>query len=355
VSSLEKLRPGDVIRVPSGKRTGLAVVIDPGTDGFGEPRPLVLTADRWAGRIPAVDFVSPVEPLGKVRLPRHFNHRSPQARRDLAASLRNTGLGRAPAGRPRRGRSAATDDEQLAELRAALRRHPCHGCADREEHARWAERKLRLERETDSIRERVTGRTGSLTRTFDRVCDVLTARGYLDPEGVTDAGRVLARIWTEADLLVAECLRRGVWDGLNPAELAGVVSTVVYEARREGEDRAGVPRGPVSDAIGEMLRLWEGIEHDESRRQLSLTRELDLGFVWPIYRWARGEPLQKALASAHAVDGEMPAGDFVRWSRQVIDLLGQVSQAATGQPLGKTAQQAIDALHRGVVGYTGVT
>jgi len=354
VSSLEKLRPGDVIRVPSGKRAGLAVVIDPGTDGFGEPRPLVLTADRWAGRVPAADFVSPVEPLGKVRLPRHFNHRSPQARRDLAASLRNAGIERGPGRQSRRVRSAAVDDEQLAELRAELRRHPCHGCADREEHARWAERRLRLERETDSIRERVAGRTGSLTRTFDRVCDVLTARGYLGPEGVTDAGRVLARIWTEADLLVAECLRRGVWDGLNSAELAAVVSAVVYEARREGEDRAGVPRGPVSDTIAEMLRLWELIEREESRCQLSLTRELDLGFVWPIYRWARGEPLQKALASAHAVDGEMPAGDFVRWSRQVIDLLGQVSQAAAGQPLGKVAQQAIEALNRGVVGYTGI-
>ncbi len=354
VSSLEKLRPGDVIRIPSGKRAGLAVVIDPGTDGFGEPRPLVLTPDRWAGRVPAADFVSPVEPLGKVRLPRHFNHRSPQARRDLAASLRNTGLGRTPEGRPRRVRSAATDDGQLAELRAGLRRHPCHGCADREEHARWAERKFRLERETESIRERVTGRTGSLTRTFDRVCEVLTARGYLGAEGVTDAGRILARIWTEADLLVAECLRDGVWDGLGPAELAAVVSTVVYEARREGEDRAGVPRGAVSDAIGEMLRLWERIEGEESRCQLALTRELDLGFVWPIYRWARGEPLQKALSSAHAVDGEMPAGDFVRWSRQVIDLLGQVSQATAGKPLGRVAQQAIETLNRGVVGYTGI-
>jgi ATP-dependent RNA helicase HelY len=354
VSSLEKLRPGDVIRVPSGKRAGLAVVIDPGTDGFGEPRPLVLTPDRWAGRVPAADFVSPVEPLGKVKLPRHFNHRSPQARRDLAASLRNTGLDRTAGRRARRVRSAATDDEQLADLRAALRRHPCHGCADREEHARWAERKLRLERETRSIQERVTGRTGSLTRTFDRVCEVLTGRGYLDPEGVTDAGRMLARIWTEADLLVAECLRGGVWDGLGPAELAAVVSTVVYEARREGEDRAGAPRGAVSDSTGEMLRVWERIEREESHLDLSLTRELDFGFVWPVYRWARGEPLQKVLSSAHAVDGEMPAGDFVRWTRQVIDLLGQVSQATAGQPLGRVAQQAIEALNRGVVGYTGI-
>ncbi|MGH3729385.1 MAG: DEAD/DEAH box helicase [Micromonosporaceae bacterium] len=354
VSSLEKLRVGDVIRVPSGKRAGLAVVIDPGNDGYGEPRPLVLTEDRWAGRLPAADFIAPVEALAKVRVPRHFNHRSPQARRDLASSLRGTGLERGAGRRPRRARSGAGDDRELAELRTAMRRHPCHGCADREEHARWAERKVRLERETEQISEKVAGRTGSLTRTFDQVCEVLTARGYLDAGGITGAGKVLSRIWTEADLLVAECLRAGIWDGLNPAELAAVVSSVVYEARREAEDRAGVPRGKVSDAIDEMLRLWERIEHEESRRKLSLTRELDLGFVWPMYRWARGEPLQKVLASAHAVDGEMPAGDFVRWTRQVIDLLGQIARAAADRPMGTTAQQAIDALTRGVVGYTSV-
>ena len=60
---------------------------------------------------------------------------------------------------------------------------------------------------------------------------------------------MLSRIWTEADLLVAECLRRGVWDGLDPAELAAAVSVVVYEARRESDERASVPRGPVGDAV----------------------------------------------------------------------------------------------------------
>ncbi|MGH3664135.1 MAG: DEAD/DEAH box helicase [Micromonosporaceae bacterium] len=355
LTALKKLRPGDVIRVPTGKRAGLAVIIDPGAAGFGEPRPLVLTEDRWAGRLPAADFMVPVEPLATMRLPRHFNHRSPQARRDLASALRGLGLQReagAARRRTRRGRSAAADDEQLALLRIQLRQHPCHGCDERESHARWAERHSRLQRETESLRERVAGRTKSLTNTFDLVCQVLRARGYLDDGGVTNSGAVLARIWTEADLLVAECLRDGVWADLNPAELAAAVSAVVYEARREGEDRTAVPRGSLARAVDRMYQLWELIEREESQRRLSLTRELDLGFVWPMYRWARGEPLQKVLASAPGQDGEMLAGDFVRWARQVIDLLGQVARAAAADPLGKTAQQAIAAVTRGVVGHT---
>jgi ATP-dependent RNA helicase HelY len=363
LESLERLRIGDVIQVPSGRRAGLAVVLDPGIAGFGEPRPMVLTEERWAGRVAATDFAAPVEPLARVRVPKHFNPRSPQARRDLAASLRNAAAAAGVSGgRSRRrargpaGRVGAADDPVLTDLRASLRRHPCHGCADREEHARWAERRWRLHRETEGLRTKVAARTGSLARTFDRVCALLTDRGYLTPSGeVTDAGRTLARVWTEADLLVAECVRTGVWAGLAPAELAAAVSVVLYESRRDGDDRVSLPRGPVSDAVDATLALWRTLGTDEAQRGLSLTREPDLGFAWPIYRWARGESLAKVLASAYGIEGDMPAGDFVRWARQVLDLLGQLAQLgdAAGD-LRTTAQAAIDAVRRGVLAYPAI-
>jgi ATP-dependent RNA helicase HelY len=361
LESLERLRPGDVIRVPAGRRSGLAIVIDPGTGGFGEPRPLVLTEDRWAGRISGADFTTAVEPLGRVRVPRQFNYRSAQDRRDLAAQLRRMDLmpadgsdrpgRRAGAGRSRNG---AVDDHELEQLRGSMRRHPCHKCPDREEHARWAERRLRLTRDTEALRGKVASRTGSLARTFERVCGLLTDRGYLTGEGgVTDAGRMLARIWSETDLLVAECLRRGVWDKLGPADLAAAVSVLVYEARREAEDRASIPRGEVTEAIDATLELWADLRDEEDSRGLQLTRELDLGFVWPIYRWARGESLTKVLGSVHGLEGDMPAGDFVRWSRQVLDLLGQLAEAAGApEPIRRTARQAMTAVTRGVLAYS---
>ncbi|MEQ4303477.1 DEAD/DEAH box helicase [Plantactinospora sp. B6F1] len=356
LAALERLRVGDVIRVPSGRRAGLAVVLEPGVGGFGEPRPLVLTQDRWAGRITPGDFTTPAEVLARIRVPKHFNHRSPAARRDLAAAVSGTGLDR-HSRRAGRSRGGGGEDERLSQLRAELRRHPCHGCPEREEHARWAERRRRLERDTAELRQRVSGRTGSLTRTFDRVCGILTARGYLSEAGeVTDAGRMLGRIWTEADLLVAECLRRGVWDGLSPAELAAAVSVVVYEARRDTDERASVPRGPVSDAVGETLKIWAELESDEADRGLEATREPDLGFVWPVYRWARGEALAKVLASGHNLDGDMPAGDFVRWARQVVDLLGQVADSAGASvELRGAARQAMATINRGVLAYHGAT
>src|SRR4051794_32847680 len=355
VSSLERLRIGDVIRVPQGRRAGLAVVLEAPTGGFGEPRPLVLTQDRWAGRVSPADFPGAVEVLERLRVPKHFNHRNPSARRDLAAQVSATGLDRHGGGR--RGRRGAPDgeDAEIALLKVQMRQHPCHACPEREEHARWAERRHRLQRDTDALRDKVAGRTGSLARTFDLVCAVLADRGYLTADGeVTESGRMLGRIWSEADLLVAECLRQGVWDGLTPEELAAAVSMVLYESRREGDDRASVPKGPVTAAVDACTKLWAEIAADEADHGLSLTREPDPGFVWPMYRWARGEPLARVLASGHNFDADMPAGDFVRWARQVLDLLGQVKDAgAASEGIRAVARKAITAVNRGVLAYQG--
>src|SRR4051812_33314414 len=114
VSSLEKLRVGDVIRVPQGRRAGLAVVLEPVSGGFGEPRPLVLTQDRWAGRISAADFPGPVEVLERIRVPKNFNHLAPGARRDLAASISATGHDRHGEGRRNRGRGNTGEDAEIA-------------------------------------------------------------------------------------------------------------------------------------------------------------------------------------------------------------------------------------------------
>ena len=47
------------------------------------------------------------------------------------------------------------------------------------------------------------------------------------------------------------------------------------------------------------------------------------------------------------------AGDFVRWTRQLLDLLDQVANASTGA-LRTSALAAADSLRRGVVAYSSV-
>jgi len=56
------------------------------------------------------------------------------------------------------------------------------------------------------------------------------------------------------------------------------------------------------------------------------------------------------LTAAEANGQELSAGDFVRWSRQVIDLLDQIRDVlGKGDPVGAAAAAAVKALRRGVV------
>jgi ATP-dependent RNA helicase HelY len=276
-----------------GRRSGLAVVLDPGVGMRGESHPLVVTEDRWSGRLSVADFPGPVLVVGRLKLPKHVNARSPQTRRDLASSLRNLDV--PPEDRKGRKRAAAADDDRLASLRAELRAHPVHGCDDREQHMRWAERWARLRADTDALERRVAGKTSSVARTFDRVCAVLDRLGYLSGDEVTDAGRQLARVYSEADLLVVECLRAGLWDALTPAELAAVVSALVYESRRPDESVPRVPSGAVQTALGEMERLRAELAEAEQASHVQFLRTPDLGFTWAAWRWAGGARLEQVL------------------------------------------------------------
>lgn len=363
--ALAALRRGDIITITQGRRGGLAVVLEPAQRDSDDPRPLVLTEHRWAGRISSADYSGASAPLGAMTLPKRVEHRQPRVRRDLASALRSAAadlsLPSVRAGR----RAAAPErdiDPELAGLRDELRDHPAHQQPGREAQARIAERYLRIERDNAQIQQKVNAATNSLARTFDRIVALLSERGFIkeDTDGelkpdlrVTDAGRLLARIYSESDLLVAECLRGGQWQGLQPAELAAVLSAVLFESR--GDTAGGVlgvdiPTAGLRRALAQTRRISADLRGDEQRHRLAPSREPDEGFVTAVYRWATTGDLAAALAASDVGSGSaLSAGDFVRWCRQVLDLLDQVRNAAPQSALRNTAKRAVNDVRRGVV------
>ena len=364
--ALASLRRGDIITITHGRRGGLAVVLDPARDD-DDPRPLVLTEHRWAGRISSADYSGASDPLGTMSLPKRVEHRNPRARRDIASALRSAVAGLdIPSGKSKgRGPVKERDiDPELASLREQLRRHRAHQLPDREDKARLAERYLRIERDNEEIRQKVAAATNSLARTFDRIVVLLTERGFIDDghDGpdvagdpkVTDDGRLLARIYSESDLLVAEAIRSGIWEGLDAAELAAVLSAVLYESRGDttgAPQGIDVPTGRLRRVLNKTRHLWTELRADEQRHRLSSSREPDEGFVGAIYRWTTTGDLAGSLAASDAAGTGSPlsAGDFVRWCRQVLDLLDQVRNAAPSPALRSTAKRAISDIRRGVV------
>jgi ATP-dependent RNA helicase HelY len=194
-----------------------------------------------------------------------------------------------------------------------------------------------------------------VARVFDRVTDVLLGFGYLlrdDSARVTlsESGRILRRIYGERDLLVAESLRRGLWEDLDAPSLAAMACALVFEPRRdEGmTDERYLPRGPFRHALSDTQDLWSRLDDLERDNKLPGSEPLAVGLSLAMWKWARGASLSEVLSEA-----EMAAGDFVRWTKQTIDLLDQLSVIGDGN-VGRTARQAMDAIRRGIVAYSSV-
>ncbi|MEY4102578.1 MAG: hypothetical protein RIR88_712 [Actinomycetota bacterium] len=268
-----------------------------------------------------------------------------EIRRQLTDLERQTESG-SRAGRDKRA-------NELSELRRQLKTHSCHHCPDREQHARWAERWWRLQRENEKLVAQINTRTNAVARVFDRVCEVLVDMDYLlrDPHGddlaLTPKGEKLGGIYGERDLLVAEAIRLGLWDSLDAPALAAMACAVVFEPRREEGtiSERHLPRGPFLEALHETQSLWSDLEELETYHKLPGTQPLATGLCLAMHKWAKGVRLNDVL-----FDADMPAGDFVRWSKQTIDLLDQLSKVADGT-LKNTARTALDKVRRGIVAF----
>ena len=346
---LNELSRGDVFVVGNGRRSHVPyIVIDEARD-IDDPRPRVMSTSKQVKRIGQDDLDEDGRFIGRINLPPTFDSRSVKTRNWLSDQIEQ--LARKTPKVDVEKRSENRTDIEIARLRKALRAHVCHGCNDREAHVRWYERVSATQRDIARLETKVEQRTSSIARDFDRICAVLTNLGYLAKiEGgheVTASGTVLGRIYCELDLLVAECLTEGIWEGLEPDQLASAVSTLVFESRRDNDgEPARIPDGNLGDALYEMAGLWGSLKDVESQNRVDHLREMDPGFIWPTSKWARGQDVARVLKNS-----DLQPGDFVRWTKQVIDLLSQIAIATETPEVASTARKALDQIDRGIVSW----
>ncbi len=332
---LETLRPGDVVVVP--RRGGKAVVLKQ-EQGRGGQRVLALTQGKSLVRLSAHDFRGPVRKVATIDLPRPFAPRSQSFQRAAVESLRRLQL--------HESELPVDGDRAVEELQAEVKAHPLYGAPGADAALRAAWQAERIERDVARLQRKVTSRNESLARQFDRVLSVLEAWGYVDDWQLTDAGKLLARLNTEGDLILAEALREGHLSGVDAAELAALVSVFTYQ-RRGPESEPMPPRRWPDNQVARRSRAIEGIWRDlhvaERDGRLPETRRPDPGFTAAIYNWTRGDELADVLE-----DEEMTGGDFVRNVKQAIDLLRQIAEVADAETAA-VAHAAADACRRGVI------
>jgi ATP-dependent RNA helicase HelY len=353
LDAIGRLRPGDVIEIAGGKRRGRYAVMEV-TQRRSEraPRVLLLSEDRSLIRFSPADFRDPPEAIAKLSLPRGFQTRDARSRRELGknlAKLEKTGT---------RVRERAADFETPATpgpsrssgaLQEQIELHPCHACPEKKRHFHYAERAGRLERELAAIDRRMKRRTGTLAKRFDQVLGVLEELDYVKDWTLTGKGETLTRVYNESDLLVVECIERGLLEPLRPEELVAVCSSLVYETR--GPETGLIHDMPTPEAAEvwrHLMKLWRQIRREEEARGLDLTREPDPGFARKAFRWSSGSPLEKVLGEEDA------PGDFVRSIKQLVDLLRQLEDIAPDGDLGAKLRTAVESLNRGVIAYSSL-
>jgi ATP-dependent RNA helicase HelY len=329
--SLQHLRPGDVVAYAEFPAAVIAVA----HRGRGTVK-VTLVADHVVHHVTAADLSAPLHAVGVVELPEPY---APQDRefRDAVGDL----IAAYPLNRAGRRAVAATE---RATADGAGEDDPVAGCPDLERHLQALAELESADREMEVLEKSLDRRQGSVVRRFEQVVALLVSWDMVADWTLTRRGRMLASLYHESDLLIADCAERGLFDGLDTGELAGLVSCFTYEERRQHPPR--YPRLPSEttalrfDRVGER---WNALVRAERGRGLPQTRVPDAGFALAASNWARGRSLESVL------DDDVTAGDFVRNVRILIDLLGQLGQVAPSADTRATAHAAAGDLARGIV------
>ncbi len=331
--ALLKLRPGDVIYAERGRYAGRVAVLASAHRKNGV-RITGITTRSDLVQLDGTDFDDAPRAIGRIDLPAEFAPNRHDYQRTVARLLERAEV----EAHPRRRR-------RVTEVEDALAVHPVEDDPELADRLKAANQAARVAREIDELRQRVRGRSQTISRDFDRVLRILQTWEYVDGWSLTPAGDILARTFHECDLLIVECLRQGLFDGLEPAVLAALVSVFVYEHRSQEPPPPPWFPSPLA------RRRWQRInavsaelQSIEDQAGLAEHRSPDPTFIAVAYAWAAGEGFAEVVEAE-----ELSGGDFVRTTKQLIDLLRQLALVAPERDTRRAADQAAQQLFRGVV------
>jgi ATP-dependent RNA helicase HelY len=331
--SVSNLRIGDVFTDPDADDPKPLIVVSTTQRRGHDIRLGVLTANGRKFNLHAKDFTAAVHRVAHVELPKPYNPGNKDFIRRAAMALSNV----------------ITPDAHREQ--PTFSRRGVGACPDIDKHMKALTEVDRLQRERQRLEERVKGRAESLARQFDRVLGMLRKLGYVREWSLTQAGTQLSRLYHESDLLLVECLRQGIFDGLDPASVAALASTFTYESR--GPNNSGPEPHFYSRDIEQswhgILEIWQQVGELELQAALPKTRAPDAGFCGLAYAWVAGDDLAHLLE-----DAELSGGDFVRNIKQLMDLLRQIGDVAQDPDTARAARVAADQLFRGVVAASSV-
>jgi ATP-dependent RNA helicase HelY len=327
-----RLQAGDVVAIPGGARQGRYLVLRKLTKADDNVRFLVLSTSGKTSTVGERDLRG-ASTLGAVRLPEHFRPNDRKFQQNMLRQIRKYRGVEAPA--------APMIEPEVDDVV----KHPVARCPEASSHVASHRKALRTAKRIEQLKRRLQQEGVGLVKDFRAIEALLTEWGYLDGWSLTPRGERLRFVYNELDLLLTEAVERGLLWSLSPEEFVAVVSVFVYEPRTDTATTPDWPNDVVAERVDAIVALWEELTELESAKRLVTSRRPDAGFASAAYQWAHGVDLDD-LAT-----GTMAPGDFVRVSRQLVDLVQQLRD--TISELSDEANAGLRLVDRGVVRAQG--
>lgn len=324
------LKPGQVLDITGGARDGRYAVLKRLSHKDGGVRYLVLSTSGRVSTIGNREILHGTKITGQIDLPGQVRPRDRRFLQETRRRLRRLPV--APTTKTRGSNKGIS--------------HPVAECPDAARHVEAARKAERTRRKVEQLRSVIRARGHGLIEEFRAIRALLEELDYLDGWSLTNRGERLRTIYNESDLLVTEALEHGIFHGLDAMELAALSSVFVYEPRSDTASVAEWPTAALTDQWNDLESLWKDLFERERRLRLTPTRRPDPGFGMLAYQWVSGTSFDDLSTRG------MAPGDFVRVSRQLVDLLRQLREIAP--ELAEEARGALQLVDRGVVAAQGV-
>ncbi|MEX0768164.1 MAG: DEAD/DEAH box helicase, partial [Microthrixaceae bacterium] len=352
--AMAALKPGDVIERGTRKGSKLFLVLSVSSRKGGSVRVRGVNPSGNSASLEVGTVIGSLQPVAHIDLPVPYMPKDPNFRRECSALLRRLNPRRLAnrsdyVGDNSQGQDGAElfADPYMEAVQAQLE-HPLHDHPDRESLMKQQFALQKLQQEQQALQQEIDRRGSGLVQRFEAVHQVLADTGHSEGWLLTPEGKRLRRIYHESDLLLSLCLSEGIFDGVQDAELAALLSCLTYEHRSSEPAPAPVlPSAEIRKRFGQLLTTWKRLERLERAQKLPLTREPEAGFASSTWSWSSGQQLD------HILDDDLKGGDFVRNVRQLIDLLRQLGEIAPNPQTAKAARRTAESLSRGVVLASG--
>uniref|UniRef100_A0A6V7L8X4 Helicase ATP-binding domain-containing protein n=1 Tax=Bracon brevicornis TaxID=1563983 RepID=A0A6V7L8X4_9HYME len=154
--------------------------------------------------------------------------------------------------------------------------------------------------------------------------EVLKKLGYIDTDDrITLKGRVALDMGTH-ELLLTELIYRNLLTNLQPAEIAALISALVFQRKSDSRDNEpDIKQSTLKENKQIIENVRTEIEHIERSYGVDPIEPLSFGLVEVVYEWARSESFAKIMELT-----DVQEGIIVRCIQQLNDTLQDIKTAS---------------------------